>query len=92
MAHDVSFINKDNHSDKSFYFFGYRGGIFYETFKANHLNNFVSGANAGVLRDRKTVLEGFETMNKLLADDDQFKELYDSIKECQYQNFIIWFS
>jgi hypothetical protein len=92
MAHDVSFIDKDNFDNKSFYFFGYRGGIFYETFKANHLDNGVSGANAGVVRDRKTVLEGFERMNRTLSNDEQFKELYDNIKSCNYQTFVIWFS
>lgn len=60
MAHDVGFLNADNRSDESFYFFGYCGGIFYSTFDAHHLNNGVSGANGTVLKDRVTVLAGFE--------------------------------
>jgi hypothetical protein len=64
MSHDVGFYpypETENDDDNAItYFFGYATGIFYRAFKAQHLNNGVSGANDGVIRSPEEIKKALE--------------------------------
>lgn len=99
MAHEVTVYNakKITPTNELVFFFGYANGFFYDVFKANHLNNGISGNGGSVIMQRDEFMQCID-----MAKEDMYEQMFvnpteiwdflNKVEKLQYEEFGIQFS